>query len=292
MIKNKITVGIVGLGLIGGSFAKALAAAGYDRILALDTNVTTLHYACMTGVVSDTLTPDNIGECGAVILALYPGAAADFLREWAPHIAPGTLVIDTAGTKRMICEAGFSLAASHGFVFVGGHPMAGTQFSGYGHARADLFAGADMILVPKKNEDLHVLSAVKALMTDCGFKGVVLASPEAHDEMIAFTSQLAHVVSNAYIKSPRAAYHRGFSAGSYRDLTRVARLNEGMWTELFLENSDNLLTELNTLIDNLTQYRDALADGDGGRLCDLLREGREIKERMLTDEEDTGKDRA
>ncbi len=284
-----MNVGIVGLGLIGGSFAKALAGKSEYAVFAYDIDKTILHYAVLTGDVKGELTDGMLGECDFLILSLYPTATVEYLREKAALIKKGTIVIDTAGTKRSVCEAGFSLADEHGFVFVGGHPMAGTQFSGFKHARATLYSGATMVVTPRKNEDLHVLDKVKSLMLDCGFAKLNVTTPETHDELIAFTSQLAHVVSNAYVKSPSALRHKNFSAGSYKDLTRVARLNETMWTDLFLDNRDNLLTELDIIIDNLQKYRDALEERDADELRSLLREGRIIKERTLYGEKDQSK---
>ena len=140
-----------------------------------------------------------------------------------------------------------------------------------------------MILVPREKEDLFRLSTLRDLLKDAGFASVTVTTAQKHDEMIAFTSQLAHVVSNAYIKSPTAREHKSFSAGSYRDLTRVAKLNEGMWTELFLDNADNLGRELDCLIDELRAYREALQAGDADRLKQLLKEGRERKEEIDTE---------
>ena len=158
--------------------------------------------------------------------------------------------------------------------------MAGKQFSGIKYADGNLYQGATMILVPRQQEDLFLVSRLSDLLRGAGFRSVTVTTPEKHDEMIAFTSQLAHVVSNAYIKSPTAAEHLAFSAGSYRDLTRVAKLNETMWTELFLENDDLLLTQTQRLIDNLTAFRDALQDRDAEKLQALLKAGREIKEAL------------
>ncbi len=281
-------IGIVGLGLIGGSFAKVLSQNEKYEVLACDIDRTTLHYAVMTGAVKEELTDENIGECEFLIISLYPTATAEYLRKSADKIKKNSIVIDTAGTKRSICEVGFKIAEENGFTFIGGHPMAGTQFSGFKHARETLYNNAVMVVTPKQDEDLHVLDRVKNLMLDCGFAKMNVTDPKTHDELIAFTSQLAHVVSNAYVKSPAALHHKNFSAGSYRDLTRVARLNENMWTDLFLDNKDNLISELDIIINNLKDYRDAMADGDAEALCGLLRDGRIIKERTLYGEKDKG----
>ena len=188
--------------------------------------------------------------------------------------------MDTCGTKRQVCETCFTLAEEYGFTFVGGHPMAGTQFSGFKHSRATLFKGASMIIVPPRYDDMAFFARIKELLAPCGFGRVTVTDGARHDEMIAFTSQMAHVVSNAYIKSPTARAHKGFSAGSYKDLTRVAWLNEQMWTELFLENRDNLIRELDGFLDSVRAYRDAMAAGDANALRELLAEGRKIKEEV------------
>ncbi len=284
-----MNVGIVGLGLIGGSFAKALREKPEYTVFAYDIDKTILHYAVLTGDIKGELTDEALSECELIILSLYPTATVEYLREKASFIRKGAIVIDTAGTKTSVTSAGFVLAEENGFIFVGGHPMAGTQFSGFKHARATLYNGATMVVTPRKNEDLHILDTVKRVMLDCGFAKLNITAPETHDELIAFTSQLAHIVSNAYVKSPSALRHKDFSAGSYKDLTRVARLNEVMWTDLFLDNRENLLAELDIIIENLQKYRDALDRRDADELRSLLREGRVIKERTLYGEKDQGK---
>ena len=272
------TVGIVGLGLIGGSLAKAYHAAGW-RVLTHDIDRSIQDYAVLAGA-SDGSLAGHLADCQLILIALYPGAAADWLTAAAPELAPGTLVIDCCGTKAAICAVGFPLAAQYGFTFVGGHPMAGTQFSGFKHSRATLFRGASMVIVPPVYDDIDFLQRVKDALAPAGFGHITVTTAAAHDQMIAFTSQLAHLVSNAYIKSPTARAHKGFSAGSYKDMTRVAWLNEQMWTELFLANRDALLQELDTLMASLGDYRDALAERDAPRLKALLAEGRKIKEEV------------
>ncbi len=275
-----MTVGIVGLGLIGGSLAKALKAKTGHTVLGFDTDVATVRYAEMSGCIDGALTANNLPQCEFVLLAVYPTATVEFVKEHAAEFAANTIVIDCGGVKSGICEACYPLAWQHGFVFIGGHPMAGLHRSGFKHATETLFDGASMILTPKNTADIPLLDRVTRFIKSMGFSSVTVTTPEQHDRIIAFTSQLAHVVSNAYVKSPRAQVHRGFSAGSYKDLTRVARLNETMWTELFLENKDNLLDEIDVIIASLTEYRDALAAEDGETLRRLLRDGSERKERI------------
>ena len=278
--------GIVGLGLIGGSFARGYAQAGV-RVLAWDPDEDVMVAASM-GTVSGELNDETLGECDIIVLACYPEACIEWLEAHAQALADATdtkaimgpVVIDTVGIKGIVCERAFNLARENGFYFVGAHPMAGTQFSGYAHSRADLFEGAPLVLVPPAVDDslkLELLSQVREMVRPLGFGKFSVTSAEEHDHVIAFTSQLAHVVSNAYVKSPTAQEHHGFSAGSYRDLTRVAHLTASMWAELMTDNAQYLSQELTYLIDSLAAYRDALEKKDEGQLEELLAEGDRIK---------------
>ena len=274
-----MTVGVVGLGLIGGSFAKAYHAAG-ERVLGWNRTRSVLDFALLDGGVDGELSEENASDCDLILVTLYPEASIDWLTRFAPYIGAKPLVIDCCGTKRAVCAAAFPLARAHGFCFIGGHPMAGTHNSGYKYARATLYRGAPMVLVPPVFDDIALLERAKELLAPAGFGRISVTDAARHDEMIAFTSQLAHVVSNAYIKSPTARQHKGFSAGSYRDLTRVAWLNPGMWAELFLENRDCLLSELEGLIGALGEYKTALEQEDKTELIRLLDEGRRRKEEV------------
>lgn len=274
-----MTVGICGLGLIGGSMAKAYREAGH-KVLGFDAQEATLGYAALADITNGILNEETIPSCELILIALYPQAAADYLQRIAPLIDPHTTVIDLCGIKEYICERGFALAKQYGFTFVGGHPMAGTQYSGIKYAKANLFKNAPMVLVPPVYDDIGFLDRIRQLLAPAGFKTFSVTTAKAHDEMIAFTSQLAHIVSNAYVKSPSAKGHKGFSAGSYKDMTRVAWLNEQMWTELFLENREPLLFELDTIIHALGEYRDAIAAHDAETLRRLLKDGRIAKEEI------------
>ncbi len=274
-----MTVGIVGLGLIGGSFAKAYHAAG-KRVLAQDIDRDVLSFAVISSAVDEELTDETMAECDLILLAVCPAAAVEWLQKNAPKIASHTIVIDCCGTKRTVCAACFPIAAQYGITYLGGHPMAGTQFSGFKYAKADLYHGAPMVLVPPRFDDIELLGRVKDLLTPAGFGSYSVTTAEQHDEMIAFTSQLAHVASNAYIKSPTAKKHKGFSAGSYKDMTRVAWLAPRMWAELFLENRDFLLKEIDCYIEHLSQYKAAMEQNDEEELIRLLDEGKKRKEEV------------
>jgi prephenate dehydrogenase len=273
-------IGVIGLGLIGGSIAKALRTRTTHDVFGYDHCKSTLEAACAAGALQGELRFEDLSSLQVLIIALPPLACLSFLREQSEKIAPGALVIDCCGVKRSICKVGFEEAAKHGFHFIGGHPMAGREFSGFQAAQATLFNRAVMLLVPKAGEAPTVVAQAEALFLEMGFVRVMQTSAEKHDEVIAITSQLAHLVSNAYVKSPRALEHRGFSAGSFADLTRVARLNEKLWTELFLENGDYLIREIDELTASLAEYRQAIQTGDAQRLCDLLKAGRECKEQQ------------
>ena len=272
-------VGILGLGLIGGSLARAYKLAGHT-VYVKNRDEQMLRFAMLSGAVDGRLDETTVPQCDLLLLAIYPKGCSDWLEENAPLVSRDALVIDCCGIKQEVCARCFPLAEQYGFTFVGGHPMAGSQFSGFKYSRATLFQGAPMVLVPPKYDDMALLQRVKDALAPCGFGFFSVTTAADHDRMIAFTSQMPHILSNAFIKSPTALEHKGFSAGSYRDLTRVAWLNAGMWTELFLENRDNLLFELDQYIDSLSQYREALAERDEQRLYDLLEAGKKRKEEV------------
>ena len=272
-------VGILGLGLIGGSLARAYALEGHT-VYATQRNENMLSFAMLAGAVHGRLSEDTIPACDLILLAIYPEGSASWLEQNAHLISRDTLVIDCCGTKVEICRRCFPLAEKYGFTFVGGHPMAGSQFSGFKYSRADLFEGAPMVLVPPVFDNMQLLERVKAALKPCNFGSFSVTTAQEHDKMIAFTSQMPHILSNAFIKSPTALNHKGFSAGSYKDLTRVAWLNPQMWAELFLENRENVLFELNTYIQSLQAYQKAIQEEDMAQLVALLEEGKRRKEQV------------
>ncbi len=274
-----MTVGILGLGLIGGSFARAFSVAGHT-VYAYDKDETILSFAMLCGAVHDKLTPENTTHCDLILLAIYPGGSAAWLEENGKFIRPSALVMDCCGVKREICARCFPVAEQYGFTFVGGHPMAGSHFSGFKYSRSNLFQNAPMVLVPPRFDDIELLQRVKELLAPCRFASFSVTTAEEHDRMIAFTSQMPHIVSNAYIKSPTALQHQGFSAGSYRDMTRVAWLNAPMWAELFMENKDFVLDELDILLESLNRYRSAIREDNTQQLIALLEEGKRRKEEL------------
>ena len=268
---------VIGLGLIGGSFARAIKEYTDFSVVGFDRDMPTLLAAKTVGAIDAVGDAEALSDCDMTVISLYPQATVEFLRDNAASVKKGSVVVDTCGVKASVCRECGEIARENGFYFIGGHPMAGTQYSGFSHSRATMFKGATMILCPEQGEDIPTVERTRDFFLSLSFSAVHFTSPEEHDRMIAYTSQLAHVVSNAYVKSPRAQTHKGFSAGSYRDLTRVARLNPDMWTELFLDNRDALVTEIDTLIDNLKVYSDALKNGDAEALRSALAEGCALK---------------
>ncbi len=274
-----MTVGILGLGLIGGSLARAYTKSGHT-VYVCDKDEPMVAFAELAGVVHGRLDRSTIGDCELILLAIYAGGSASWLEENAHLITRDTLVIDCCGIKKQICDRCFPIAQAHGFTFVGGHPMAGSHYSGFKYSRSNLFQGAPMVLVPPRYDDPMLLQQIKDALSPCNFGSFSVTTAEDHDRMIAFTSQMPHIVSNAYIKSPTAMQHKGFSAGSYKDLTRVAWLNPQMWAELFLSNRENILQELSMYIQSLQKYQQALEAQDEGYLIELLDEGRKRKEEV------------
>ena len=274
-----MNVGILGLGLIGGSLARAYAKAGHT-VFAAEKDQSIFDFAIMAGAVHGPLNEESIPCCDLILLAIYSGGSAAWLEGHGRFVSKHTLVIDCCGIKEQICNRCFPVAEKYGFTFVGGHPMAGSHFSGFKYSRSNLFQGAPMVLVPPVYDDPALLSRVKEALGPCNFGSFSVTTAQDHDKMIAFTSQMPHIASNAYIKSPTALNHKGFSAGSYKDLTRVAWLNPQMWAELFLSNKENVLAELNTYIESLERYRLAIENEDEAELITLLEEGRKRKEEV------------
>ena len=272
-----MNVGIVGLGLIGGSMAKSTKARTGHTVWGTDLDKETMTMARMCGAIDAPLTEENLTQCDLILVAIRPGAAVEWVRTHAHLIAPSAILVDLCGVKRTVVSAITPIARERGFAYIGGHPMAGRERGGFTASSEDLYVGASMILTPDQRTDMQLLETLKAFFLDLGFAGLTFSDPAEHDRIIAFTSQLAHIVSSAYIKSPEAQRRRGFSAGSFQDMTRVARLDEDMWTELFLDDADYLTTELDELIVHLREYADAIRARDAQALRALLRDGREKK---------------
>lgn len=279
-------VGIVGLGLIGGSFAKALQRFTEHRVWGMDADADVQQRALCDGVIDGELDDAVLADCDVLLLALYPQACIDFVFAHADRIKKGACVVDLCGVKSSVCAAIVPLARDKGFCFFGGHPMAGREKSGYDASIEDLFCGASMILIPPEDAAEELIARVSDFFRACQFGGICFTTPTQHDGMIAYTSQLAHVVASAYVKSPAALQYKAFSGGSFQDMTRVATLNETMWTELFLANRTLLADEIEQLCARLEPYVAALRSGDAAGLHTLLKDGSQWKARISQGEEE------
>ncbi|MGL4943201.1 MAG: prephenate dehydrogenase [Thermoguttaceae bacterium] len=270
-------IAVIGLGLIGGSFARAACAAGIT-VYGLDRDAATVTAALAAGAISATLTPSHLRMCEVVVIAVPPCAVCDFVAEYLPHFAPRAIVVDCCGVKGEVVAAVTELLDSrggeHSIRFVGGHPMAGSERGGFTHSTATLFHGASMILCPA-DDDSHVAAReLEPILLSLGFARIVFATPAEHDAILAYTSHLPHLLANAFVQSPTAKLHDGFSAGSFRDATRVAPVSETLWADIFLANRENIVGELDTLIERLKKYRAALANAETDAITRLLHDGR------------------
>ncbi len=270
---------IVGIGLIGGSLAKAIRKNTEHSVYAIDTNHETITAAISQEVIDGEASLDELDRFDMVILGLYPETTIRFCLDNIGRFKKGGIVIDTCGIKSAIVEQVERPLKDAGVRFVGCHPMAGREFSGFAYSIDNLFEKASFIMTPTDDTVMSAVREVSQFAYDIGFAKCVMASPEEHDRVIAFTSQLAHIVSSAYVKSPSLMDQAGFSAGSFRDLTRVAKLNEDMWTSLFMLNRKPLIDEISHIIEHLEEYRTALLEQDSEALHSLLRDGRLLKEK-------------
>ena len=276
-----MNIGIVGLGLIGGSLAKAISKRTKNHCFGIDNNPQTIKKAIKDGAIIDEISQIELKKCDIVIVCLYPKQTIEFILKNEANFKKGGIVIDTCGIKNEVEQSIKDVLLKNDVDFIGCHPMAGREFSGYDYSIETLFDNASFIMIPLKTTLQHNFDTIKSLAKEIGFKKIIVTDTESHDKTIAYTSQLAHVVSNAYVKSPTIELQSGFTGGSFQDLTRVAKLNEDMWTDLFFINKDNLVDELENYIGNLKKYLDALKNDDKVQMKNLLKEGRIIKEKSM-----------
>lgn len=275
-----MNIGIVGLGLIGGSFAKIYKKVGGFTVYGLDANNEVMDLAKLYGAIDSQLDDKTIGECDYILIAINSRSTVNYLRSICKIIPENTIVMDCGGIKTTVCRECFEIARENRFTFVGGHPMAGSHNAGFKYSRENLFEGASMVIIPPIYDDMALLERVETILKPAKFGKYMVTTPEKHDKMIAFTSQIPHIISNAYVKSPVKAEHRGFSGGSFKDMTRIASVNSNLWTENFFENREQLIAELDIFINSVTEYRDALSNNDEKMMCELLEEGNKSKKEI------------
>lgn len=276
-----MNIAVVGLGLIGGSFCRTLKKHTFHHIMGIDNDPETIRKALECGAIDEEIRADRLCEANLTILCLYPKAIVEFVEKNADHFKKGGIVTDSCGVKEYVVSKCTEILEKRDVIFVGTHPMAGREFSGFDYSTDDLFEGASYIITPTETTPQIAVDLLQTLAGSLGFGKAVVSTPKRHDEIIAYTSQLAHVVSNAYVKSPTMLNFDGFSAGSFQDLTRVAKLNEYMWSELFMCNKEALLREIDCILERVAEYRDAIRENDLERLIEILRDGRELKEESL-----------
>lgn len=268
-------VGVVGLGLIGGSMAKAIHKKTEHTVVGWDASETVRLSAKLLEVADEFMIEGNPKDCDIVLIALYPHDTVAYIQDHAADFKKGAIVADCTGIKRIVCQNVQTIAEQNDFLFIGAHPMAGIERSGFNYSNEKIFEGATMILTPYTGTEIARVNELVTFFKSIGFARMQITTDVEHDKMIAYTSQLAHVVSSAYIKSELSPKFKGFSAGSFHDMTRVAKLNETMWTELFLENADFLADEIDDLVERLQAYSKVIRSKDADTLKAMLREGKE-----------------
>ncbi len=275
-----MNVFIVGLGLIGGSFAKAFKRHTEHLVFGYDIDTTVAEFALGRGAIDKIAEPSDLEAADLVIVCLYPEAAIEFIRNNKDNFKTGAVITDACGVKRKVYDGiGDIINREGGLRFVGAHPMAGREHSGFDYSEDELYKGASLIVTPDRADEGAVRLVCETALS-IGFKSCKLTDIDNHDRMIAYTSQLAHVLACSYVSDPLAKKHRGYSAGSFRDVTRVAYINEIMWSELFCDNSEALADEVDVLIGNLAEMRDMIRAKDREGLREALRRSKQIKEQL------------
>ncbi len=274
-----MNIAVIGLGIIGGSFCKAIKKYTDHYVIGINRTPETAQKALNVGAIDEIGSPEALSKADLVILTMYPQADIDYIRKNGCFIKKGAVVTDASGIKSAICPLLKELAQKYGFVFVGSHPMAGKEKNGFDVSDSELYKGASFIITPCGAEQKYV-DMLSDFAKSIGFEMIKITTPEEHDRMIAFTSQLPHVLACAYVLSPCCPNHKGFSAGSYRDVSRVANINSRLWSELFLENKEPLVKELDILVENITRISDAIKSENTGELADLLEQGHKVKESL------------
>lgn len=274
-----MNIAVIGMGIIGGSFCKALKKYTNHYVIGINRTQSTLQEAFDCGAIDEMGDETSLEKADVIIMAVYPQAAIEYIEKYGKYIKKGAIVTDSSGIKREICPQMTELAKKYGFEFVGSHPMAGKEVNGFKASDSELYRGASYIVVPCEASEKAVKTLCD-LALELNFGGIKISTPDEHDKMIAFTSQLPHVLACSYVLSPCCINHKGFSAGSYHDVSRVANINAKLWSELFLENKEPLISELDLLIENINKITDAIKKEDKGAIEALLEKAHKTKEAL------------
>lgn len=266
---------------MGGSIAKALKKTNKYYVIGYNRTEEITKRALSDGAIDEIWDGVSPIDADITVLAVNPNVAFKLLETLPSLLKKGSILTDICGVKAEIVKMGEAVCKEKGIFFIGGHPMAGRERNGYDYSTEDLFFNRSYIFTETANSDKETLNKLSQLALDIGCSDVTITSPEYHDKMIAYTSQIPHILAGAYMNSPTSATHKGYSAGSYHDVSRVASVDENLWSQLFLSNKDNLLYEIDILIRNLQDYKEAVARNDQNRLSGIIKTGRILKERDI-----------
>jgi prephenate dehydrogenase len=271
------------MGLMGGSLAMTLRGFRDARIIGINRSKSPLAAALASGVIDEGYALDEeqtkriLGESDLMVLCLYPQLTIDLLKRFAPCFRPGGVVTDVVGVKELVIRAARE-TLPESVDFVGAHPMAGRELSGYEAAVPGLFQGCNYVLTPMPWNKPESVQLVREMALYVGAGRITVTTPEHHDRMIAYTSQMAHVLASAIVQSPHLLESKGFEGGSFRDVTRVAKLHPGMWSELFVLNREALGPVIRNLEDDLAALRELIERGDRAGLYAALAQSTARKE--------------
>ena len=278
-------IAIIGLGLIGGSIAKALSKSGKYHLIGIDKSDEVLACALKDNIISEgyNTSGDFLKGSSLIIISLYPYQTIEFIKENV-ELLEGAIVTDTCGVKEDIVQEINSVSKGL-FEFIGGHPMAGKEVGGYVNSDENLFINASYILTPDKNTDIDKLEYLKNIVSELNIRKVVLSTPKEHDDIIAYTSQLMHIMAVALCQNETLDISEGYSAGSLRDCTRVAVINEKLWSELFLLNKDSLIARISEFEDELEKIKKCINEQNKDNLEEYLKSATDRKLRFLEEKE-------
>jgi len=274
-------VAVIGLGIMGGSIVKALKKSGKYYVIGYNRTTDISQRALADKAVDEIWDGASPLDADITVLAVNPNVTYDLFKTLPALLKKGSILTDICGVKAELVKKGEAVGREYGVHFIGGHPMAGRERSGYDYSTEDLFFNRSYIFTETVNTNKEALNILSQMALDIGCSDVTITSPEYHDKMIAYTSQIPHILAGAYMNSPTSATHKGYSAGSYHDVSRVASVDENLWSQLFLQNKDNLLYEIDILIRNLQDYKEAVTRNDSSRLSGIIKTGRILKERDI-----------
>ena len=263
---------IVGLGLMGGSYAEKLSSLGFE-VGALARRPETLDYALRKGIIAHgrtDVTREYVSQFDLVVFALYPHTFVDWIGRYQDFLKEGAVLTDVTGVKRAVVPAVQGMLRPD-LEFVPAHPMAGREVYGVENSDCRIFTDANFIITPTERNTPEGIELIRTLGCILGFRHIAVISPEEHDEMIGFLSQLTHCIAVTLMTCKDTEHLAEYTGDSFRDLTRIARINENMWTELFLENRDELLSQMDLFLEKFRTLRDDLAAGDTEAMKEMMR---------------------